>query len=241
MFPKIGMSKEDLKMKFKVGDRVKLQERHKLTYPHWKNQEVGVGVIYEIEAPWFRVKWEDGSKNAYHLADLVLAREKASDRLTIKEVLNYLQAHKMYQSRELWTSNAHTLPIGVDSIKSNIKYIAIISEPYGCELPKGKQMFGAALYEDGHAEMQYFKGGECPWFVYKEPQWPEGYEEYGVFGWKGRTYVHKDFKSSMEEECWSPWPDNHSLEKGYYNYGGSSFEEFIECVPPYVKTKNFDL
>lgn len=66
----------------------------------------------------------------------------------------------------------------------NIDRVFITTASGGCDSPTGKLMFGGALFNDGHVEMRYFIGGQCPWFVYKpKAEWPEGYEQYGAFVW----------------------------------------------------------
>lgn len=69
----------------------------------------------------------------------------------------------------------------------------------------------------------------------KEPEWPEGYEEYGAFGWKGYTYVREEFVSYMQKRGWSHYPkgSDDPCPDGYYNFG-------LACLPSYIKTKNFD-
>lgn len=102
------------------------------------------------------------------------------------------------------------------------------------------------VYQNGCSDVRQILGNLFPEFEFEEePKWPERYEEYGAFGWNGRTYVHKDFLPYMDKGGWSGYSpgenkNNPCPDTDYYNYGGASFRSFTNCLPPYIKIKNFN-
>ncbi len=112
------------------------------------------------------------------------------------------------------------------------------------ESSRGKPVLGIAVVNN-QIEILQFPAGECPWLIHEksEPQWPKGYKEYGAFGYDNITYVHEDFLSYMEKVRWAGCIYGESTSRPtpqyYIAYGGASFESFTECLPKYIKTKDF--
>lgn len=83
---------------FCVGDRVVLRPMEELDNPHWKEQEVGIGIITELRSnkDWCTVRWEDKEKYGYRykgsIIDLIKVKETNMRTLPTKEQV--LQAAK---------------------------------------------------------------------------------------------------------------------------------------------------
>ncbi len=129
--------------------------------------------------------------------------ERKEEVMNVALVQKVLYAHPWNEDRTAGDSRAwfatHTPRDNIESFSKGITYVTLLAKNVGdCNNREGKTFFGIALFRDGHAEMRYFIGGQCPWFVYKEEKnEPKGYEQYGAFTWKGYLYCREELLHYM--------------------------------------------
>ena len=71
-----------------------------------------------------------------------------------------------------------------------------------------------------------------------EEKWPEGYQNYGAFGWgRDSTFVRVELIGLMDN---ANWGHTHEGPAEYVCYPGNTFEAFTECLPSWVRKHDFN-
>lgn len=167
-------------------------------------------------------------------------KEAVATAISEEQVMRAVREVTPSSYTEAWYTGLVPLKT-IERLAPDIKFV-YISGPKGARAePNGKPMLGAALYNDGHLEMRWFIGGECPWFVYNpKAKWPEGYEQYGAFLFpEGNNecpiFIRKELSSA------SPTHKTEDAPEGYLRipFGLRGWNELEKLSGLGIKTKDF--
>ncbi len=183
----------------------------------WENRRASLWIGGGFNRYWGSNEWSEApNPEAIDIGDIIIkphilkiafipdkaiiGESQPMKKMGLTLITRMIEAHSWFEKGSGCVTDTVMLP--TREIKSHIpgvEWVYLLSKNYSdCQDRKGKTFFGIALYEDGHAEMRYFEGGKCPWLVYTEAdKWPEDYEQYGAFTWKGYLYCREELSHYM--------------------------------------------